>query len=228
MKLKEAIHNQLKAIGERSGLYVSIFIALLVHVSGIIGIVYFQRDFFLGMTPVNLMLMFMLLVWNEKILDRRWFFFFITAFSVGFFTEVVGVNTGWLFGDYAYYNFLGPKIMGVPLLIGINWFCTVYGSMVTVTIFSRGRNIHPVLFASGSAFVATAFDWVMEPIAIKFGYWKWVNDHVPFYNYVCWFIISFLIVLIFRGMQQQDRNRFALPLLLIEFMFFLMLRVLLS
>lgn len=225
---KETEHNQPKDLGKRSELYISIFIALLVHVSGIIGIVYFQREFFLGMTPVNLILMFMLLIWNEKALDSSWFRFFTAAFFIGFFTEVIGVNTGWLFGDYSYQKFLGPKILGVPLLIGINWFCIVYGSMVTVAIICRNSKIHPVLFALGSAFVATVFDWVMEPIAIKFGYWQWENGYIPFYNYACWFIISFLITLIFMGNQQQARNRFALPLLLIQFMFFLMLRLLLA
>lgn len=226
--LNQTEHNKLSIAGEKSGLYISIFISLLVHVSGIIGIVYFQREFFLGMTPVNLMLMFMFLVWNERTLDRNWFRFFIATFLIGFFTEVIGVNTGWLFGNYDYLNFLGPKILGVPLLIGVNWFCIVFCAIISVNAIPKISNLHPSLLAVGSAFVATFFDWVMEPIAITFGYWQWSNDHIPVYNYVCWFIISFLITLIYRAIRKQGVNRFALPLLLIQFMFFLILRLLLT
>lgn len=35
--------------------------------------------------------------------------------------ELIGVNTGLLFGTYQYGENLGIKVFGVPFLIGINW-----------------------------------------------------------------------------------------------------------
>jgi putative membrane protein len=180
------------------------------------------------MTAVNLLLTFALLIWNEGKPNSRFWILFIVTFFIGFFSEVVGVNTGLLFGSYAYINHLGPKIWDVPLLIGINWFCVVYCSIVFVQSVLSVQNLNPVLSALGAALIATIFDWVMEPIAMVFDYWKWENEHIPFYNYVCWFCISFLIALIFINVQRQCKNRFAIPLLMIQFIFFVALRVLLD
>jgi len=220
------IKNLFSSAGSRFN--ISIFIALLVHTAGVIGIVYFQRDFFLGMTSVNLLLMFTLLLWNEVKLQNRFWYLFILAFAIGFFTEVIGVNTGLLFGSYAYGNYLGPKISGVPLLIGINWFCIVYCSVVAIQCLPSIQNLSPVFAALGAAFIATIFDWVMEPVAMEFNYWIWENNQIPFFNYVCWFCIAYLIALIFIYVQKQHTNRFSIPLLMIQFIFFVALRVLLD
>lgn len=207
---------------------ISILVMLIVHTAGVIGIVYFERNFFLQMTAVNLLLTFVLLIWNEEQPNRRFWFLFIVTFFVGFFTEVIGVNTGLLFGNYDYINHLGPKIWEVPLLIGVNWFCVVYCSIIAVQSILAEQNLHPVIPSLGAAGIATIYDWVMEPIAMAFDYWKWENEHIPFYNYICWFCIAFLIALIFMNAQGQYKNRFAIPLIMIQFIFFVALRVLLG
>lgn len=202
--------------------------ALLVHIAGVIGIVYFKRDFFLRMTAVNLLLMFTLLLWNEGNLQKRFWYLFILTFVIGFFSEVVGVNTGLLFGNYAYINHLGPKILGVPLLIGVNWFCIVYCSIVAIQRIPSFQYLNPLISAMGAAFTATLFDWVMEPVAMDFNYWNWEKGQIPFFNYVCWFCIAYLIALMFIYVQKQYKNRFAIPLLMTQFIFFVALRVLLD
>ena len=35
--------------------------------------------------------------------------------------EILGVNYGLIFGKYDYGDNLGLKLLGVPLLIGLNW-----------------------------------------------------------------------------------------------------------
>ena len=44
----------------------AVFICALVHVSGAIGMVFFNRQAFLELTAVNLLLMFTLLYWIEE------------------------------------------------------------------------------------------------------------------------------------------------------------------
>jgi bisanhydrobacterioruberin hydratase len=79
-----------------------------------------------------------------------------------------------------------------------------------------------------SALLATFFDWVMEPIAVKLGYWQWLGDgNIPLFNYVCWFGVSTLLMFLFRILSFPKQNQFAVNLLLIQFMFFLILRTLL-
>ena len=45
----------------------------------------------------------------------------IIGFLTGMITEILGVQLGWIFGDYQYGEALGYKLFGVPLLIGVNW-----------------------------------------------------------------------------------------------------------
>ena len=73
------------------------------------------------------------------------------------------------------------------------------------------------------ALLAVLFDWLMEPVAVKLGYWIWEGD-IPFYNYFCWFVISSLLLWIFDKSRFEKRNKFAVHLLLIQSMFFLLLR----
>lgn len=75
------------------------------------------------------------------------------------------------------------------------------------------------------ATLAVMFDWLMEPVAVKLGYWQWLgNGEIPFYNYICWFVISVLLLIVFQFSQFPKQNKFAVNLLLIQAMFFLLLR----
>ena len=51
--------------------------------------------------------------------------FISIAFLWGLLAEIIGVQTGILFGSYAYGETLGLKIFGAPLVIGLNWVTTV-------------------------------------------------------------------------------------------------------
>ena len=77
--------------------------------------------------------------------------------------------------------------------------------------------------------MAVLFDWVMEPVAVKLGYWKWLgNGDIPFYNYVSWFVISVGMLAIFHFCKFNKQNKFAVNLLLIQLLFFLILRTFLA
>ena len=75
------------------------------------------------------------------------------------------------------------------------------------------------------ATLAVFFDWIMEPVAVKLGYWQWLGDgEIPLYNYICWFIISMMLLFVFHRLPLDKENKFAVNLLLIQAMFFLLLR----
>ncbi|TAH06721.1 MAG: carotenoid biosynthesis protein, partial [Sphingobacteriia bacterium] len=81
----------------------STFLALLFHVSGLIGILFSPyKEWFIQNTPVNLLVMTVLLFWNQQKINRLLLLFFAIAFTVGMVTEIIGVNTGFLFGNYSY------------------------------------------------------------------------------------------------------------------------------
>lgn len=223
-----------------SKIQISIFIALLFHFFGVIGILFSSnKEWFINNTPLNLILMTGLLFWNQQKPELRWFIFFLVCFFTGMITEMIGVNTSFLFGNYQYGNILGFKILGVPLLIGLNWFVVVYSCIVIIEqlhAWLKKRNSingQPILpkqlenisIIFDGALLATFFDWVMEPIAVQLGFWHWSTTEIPMFNFFCWFIISSLLIAFSRKFNFLKQNEFAVHLLLIQTLFFLTLRI---
>lgn len=212
-------------------------IALFFHAVGLIGILYFDKSFFTTATPFNLLLSLTLLIWTQREKGGIFFIFLALTVLTGLMAEIIGVNTGYLFGDYKYGTNLGPKINNVPVIIGINWFIIIYccgiaiHTMLTkaITKIAEQTKKPPLALKAMSvivdgATIAVFFDWIMEPIAIKLGFWQWANGSIPFYNYLCWFVISMLLLACFHYSRFNKQNKFAIHLLMIQMMFFLLLR----
>jgi len=214
----------------------TIYLALLFHVTGLLGILGTPyKDWFVYSTPIVLLTMFLLLTYEQIKLIKAYFIFFFIAFVIGMATEMIGVNTGILFGDYQYGQVLGPKIVGVPILIGLNWFIIVFcsGSLITqciqllqqkfpVKITSTTRTIAVVL---GGAAMATCFDIILEPVAVKLNFWSWENGQIPIFNYICWFVISAILLGFKISLNKMSENIFAASLFVIQVLFFLMLNL---
>ncbi len=217
---------------------IATFIALLFHVSGLIGMFTSKYSWFVANTPLNLLIMFGLIIWTQSEKNKAFFAFVFIAFITGMVTEIIGVNTGLLFGKYEYGKVLGPGIGRAPWLIGINWFTVTYCCGVAIThlhsfIESKSAETDSLLtpriklisFIVDGAFLATFFDYVLEPVAVKLGYWTWLGDTgIPYSNYLCWFLINLLLLTVFKLLSFSKHNQFALHLLIIELLFFGALR----
>jgi putative membrane protein len=213
-------------------------IALLFHIVGLTGLLFFNRLFFLQFTPGNLLLMLVLLMWTQTRKNKWFFLFFISCFLVGLGVEIMGVRTGILFGQYNYGTVMGYKVWDTPVILGVNWFIVTYCSGMSINMLRNSGIALPALrgtygikgaalqVIAGGAFLATIYDWQMEPVAIKLGYWRWRGDGaVPLYNYLCWFLVSTLLLSVFQMAKFEKLNKFAVNLMLIQFLFFLMLRL---
>ncbi len=217
-------------------------IAIFFHAIGLVGMLFTDNNFFVHSTPFNLLLSFFLLIWTHPEKNKSFYFFIGIVFIVGFLSEVVGVNTGLLFGDYHYSKILGIQLFQVPILIAVNWFIIIYCSGIGTHVLLN-KVIHrvakdynepslklkamSVIFDGAS--LAVLFDWLMEPVAIKLGFWTWDGDgSVPFYNYFCWLLISILLLTVFNFFNFRKENKFAVNLLLTQALFFLILRTFLK
>ena len=211
-------------------------IAILFHTIGFAGIVLFKNNFILQSTVFNLLLMFGLLIWTQSEKNYSFLMFLLITIAAGIAVEIVGVNTKLLFGDYSYGKILGLKLKNVPLIIGVNWFIIIYCCGISIhTLLAKA--IHKIATETATrpmalkaisiivdgATLAVLFDWLMEPVAVKLGYWKWEGD-IPFYNYLCWFIIAAILLTFFHLCKFNKHNKFAVHLLMIQVMFFLLLR----
>ncbi len=213
-------------------------IAILFHSIGLLGILFFNSAYFARTTPLHLLLMAGLLFFTQQKKTLHFYLFFIACFLIGFAVEVVGTSTGWLFGNYSYGTVLGPGLYSVPLIIGINWFIIIYCCGVSIqALLTRltdrlsvqtglaPKSIQTLSVVIDGATLAVIMDWLIEPVAVKLGYWKWLdNGEIPLYNYICWFIVSVILLFFFKRLQFEKENKFAVNLLLIQAMFFLLLR----
>jgi putative membrane protein len=144
----------------------------------------------------------------------------IGAAFLGLAVEVVGAATGAVFGAYSYGSALGPRVLGVPVVIGLNWALVVLGSV------SLSARFVPGPWASGvlAGVLTTAFDWILEPFAVAAGYWTWTTGTIPLRNFAAWFIIASLFSLVFTHLRLSLRSPLASVAILIQAAFFAGLR----
>ena len=216
-------------------------IAVLFHCIGLAGMLWYDQQLFASLTPANLLLSAALLVYTQKQKNLAFWLFAAVCYVTGYVVEYVGVHHQLLFGEYRYLPALGWQFKEIPLVIGVNWFIVMYCCGISIQqllnfFWNKLRdedqpartNVGFFAVIIDSALLATFFDWIMEPVAIKLGYWQWLgNGTIPVFNYVCWFGISALLMLLFRPLSFPKQNQFAVNLLLIQFKFFLLLRTLL-
>jgi bisanhydrobacterioruberin hydratase len=221
-----------------SRLPIATFLAAVFHFCGLVGILFTPyKDWFVAHTAFTLLVMVALLVWTQPEKKAKFFIFILLAFLVGMSVEMIGVNTGKLFGTYHYGNLMGAKLNGVPWLIGLNWFVVVFCSASIMqllhewtvkkflaTDFEMPLTLSAFSLIIDGALLACFFDWLMEPVAGKLGFWEWKNNEIPFYNYLCWFLISMGLLFVFHKFLSVRTNHFAVHLFIIQALFFLALR----
>ena len=199
-----------------------IFIIVLFYVIGAVGaIIPSKSDWFLSLTPFNLLLTFSVVILAKKTSRLRFLLFLLLAFAVGIAVELIGVHTGMLFGNYTYGNNLGTKIWGVPIVIGLNWgIVAVAAASVSAAINIRTR-LKPVI----SAVIMTTIDMLIEPIAHKTDFWYWENNIIPIYNFICWFVVGGVLQYIFHLLKLDEKNKVYEVLLVTLITFFIVLNI---
>tara|TARA_X000000950_G_scaffold49621_1_gene58184 strand:+ start:2237 stop:2887 length:651 start_codon:yes stop_codon:yes gene_type:complete len=198
----------------------SIGLVWLFHISGILGILYGNSDWFISATPVNLTLNFVLLLINCK--GNKWFILIILlGFFTGMTTEILGVQFGWIFGDYQYGSQLGTKVLGVPLLIGINW------ALLTVITGAIAHQFYSNLFMR--VFIGVGLmlflDLLMEPLAPVLDFWAFDGSEAPLQNYIGWAAVALFLQLSYHFFKIKITSWFPHHLYLLQIIFFSVLLI---
>ena len=196
---------------------VSVFAIWLFHVCGMIGISYGNKDLFLSFTPVNLIISFFLLFVNQIQITQREILSVFTIFLIGMICEILGVNYGYIFGDYVYLDNLGTKVFGVPILIGINWIIlTFITGSISSYIFKKNLKFS---ILTGAIFMIL-LDLIIEPVAPLLGFWIFDLPSVPLQNYVGWFLIGLATQFVYQKFVVNKEIPFSTNLLLANVVFF--------
>ncbi len=198
-------------------LFITIFFTV-----GLVGIALPEfRKYLLPLSSFHLLLTFLVLYFSRKGKKDKFLLFTFLVFVIGLLVEAIGVNTSLLFGHYTYGQVLGYKIFGVPLIIGVNWATMVVVSS-TLTYRLNTTWFWKVVLAAS---IMTGLDFLIEPVAIKLGYWTWQNNQIPLYNYFCWFVISLPMHYFYMKWNLVENNIVAKTVFVLLAIFFFVLNL---
>ena len=114
-----------------------------------------------------------------------------------FAVEAVGVATGWPFGGYAYTDGLGPRLLGVPLLVPLAWTMLAYPAWL-----AAGALVPRAFRVPVAAWALASWDLFLDPQMVDAGRWVWADPTpalpgvpgVPAGNYAGWLAVSLVLM----------------------------------
>ena len=205
----------------------AIYIGLILVVYHLIGVagmgVPATREIFLGLMPLSLLMGAMILFSFHSWKTLPDVPVFVSIALGGYLIEIAGVLSGLVFGEYSYGSVLGPKWLGTPPLIGLNWLMLTYAMYALL----EPLRMHALLKILIGASALVVYDYIMEPVAISLGMWDWGSVVVPIQNYIAWFVISFLFLGLMHLTGIRASNKLAPWLLVSHLLMFLLLQAIL-
>ncbi len=193
----------------------------MYYLVGLVGLhLPMTQSLFQKLVPFSLILSTSLSLWPHRPWNTRFITTIVIIFMISFGVECLGVRTGWIFGSYQYSNALGPRLLGTPLLIGINWVLVVYGVYHLLK-----DSLSPTMLVITGAGLLFIFDFFMEPVAIQFQWWIWEQGTVPLQNFIAWFLCGGIFLSILSLSRDQKPNTVASFIFLVQFGFFILINI---
>ncbi|MBT8195696.1 MAG: carotenoid biosynthesis protein [Bacteroidia bacterium] len=198
---------------------ISVFTVWLFHISALIGIALGFKEWFITKTPLNLIIIAVLLILNFPINSIKKVNIALLFIFLSMLVEWIGVHNDFLFGSYYYGENLGVKIFGVPLLIGLNWAVL---TLTTAAIAQKLFRNSLIKIAAGSALMVF-LDVFLEIAAPNIDFWYFENNIAPVRNYIAWFAIGLLLHFIYNKSKIKGEFVFSLHVYLVQLIFFIFL-----
>lgn len=167
-------------------------------------------------TPLYLLFVFCLFFYSNNNYSKSFIFLCLQVFFFGFFIEVLGVNTGVIFGEYSYGKTLGLKLFNTPLVMGINWLNLSLASFGIISFFTEKKFLLILL----SSLLMVSIDYIIEPIAINLDFWSWQNVSVPIHNYFGWFFGAIIVQMLIVFSKDKLNFKIAIGVLGSQLIFF--------
>jgi uncharacterized membrane protein len=158
----------------------------------------------------------------------------VVAGGIGLLAEAVGVRTGLPFGEYAYADSLGPKVLDVPVIVPLAWLMMAYPCLLLGRRLASHRNpgrwdgVRPNFSSAGrrrrlppgavavvtGGLALAAWDLFLDPQMVAAGHWTWVRPNpgvpgvpgVPLTNYGGWVLVA-LVLMTALQVSFPDRPR---------------------
>ncbi|MFQ3578735.1 MAG: carotenoid biosynthesis protein [Bacteroidales bacterium] len=189
-----------------------------------VGVIGFSNPYthawFIHLTPIALLMnMFLLLRFHSSEFSSTILKLFIGIFIFSFVIEMIGVQSGAIFGNYKYGNGLGIKLFDTPLLIGINWLMVSYCFRIIAETLLKNK----IIIIIASALGMTIYDVIIEQVAPYLDMWTWAENIIPFQNYVAWFILALIIQISIYFSRVSLKNPIAIVLTTTQLSFFVLI-----
>ena len=134
-----------------------------------------------------------------------------------FLVEASGVNAGFPFGDYAFTNLAGPKVLDVPVVIPFAWLAILIPAWIVSDRILRYQ--HLVV----ASLIVVAFDAVLEFAADTMDLWHWRGGSPTELTFISWFGVSFMMLSILRKYSASRESNAIVPHFLIAQLIFFFL-----
>ncbi|MFN2312415.1 MAG: carotenoid biosynthesis protein [Spirochaetia bacterium] len=137
---------------------------------------------------------------------------------LGLFVEAVGTQSGFPFGVYHYTTRLQPQLFHVPLVIPAAWLMMMPPSWAVAAAVTGESGGTAFVLVSAAAF--TAWDLLLDPRMVGWGYWVWEKPGIypggiPLTNFAGWFLAAGLITALVAPSMPVPQAELSPVLLLI-------------
>jgi putative membrane protein len=117
----------------------------------------------------------------------------------GLLVEAAGRATGVPFGGYDYAGSLGPKLLGVPLVIPLAWTMMAWPAYL---VAGKLLPSSPVTRVAVAGWALASWDFFLDPQLVDAGHWSWADPTpalpgvpgVPLTNYAGWTVVAVLMM----------------------------------
>ncbi|WP_053949295.1 bisanhydrobacterioruberin hydratase [Halolamina sediminis] len=141
-----------------------------------------------------------LIVGVLPVVDRRAALGVAALAAYSYAIEIVGVTTGWPYGQFEYGVSLGPMLGGVPVALPV-FFLPLVANAYLLCLLLLGRLADRALPRLLSVIaLVLAMDVVLDPGAVALGFWTYgggVFYGVPLSNYAGWVLSATVAVVVF-------------------------------
>ena len=152
-----------------------------------------------------------LLAGVAPLLDRRTTAGVLALAGYAYAVELVGVRTGFPYGEFRYGVDLGPTVAGVPLGLPV-FFLPLVMNAYLLCLLLLGRRAERRAVRLGSVVAAVlAMDVVLDPGAVALGFWIYAGGGafygVPLSNFAGWVLSATVAVLVLDAVFDRETLR---------------------